>query len=110
MSPLASWVAVGGEGGAWVLPLDAPGPERSLPHPAPVEALASDPAGLELISGARDGSLLRWNAASGAPLTSYVAHTRPLSSVHAPPNEAYLFSASRNDCFKPCTHRHSEPV
>ena len=92
---MASWVAVGGEGGAWILPLDAPGQELELPHAAAVEALAAGGSGRELLSGARDGAVVRWDAASGAPVTSYVGHTQPVSSVHVPPNEGYLFSASR---------------
>src|SRR6266481_4692651 len=47
----------------------------------PVSAAAVTPDGTQLVSGTLDGMLTHWNAVSLQQLSTFLAHSRPISSI-----------------------------
>ena len=97
VSPLGSWVAIGGDDGR--VHLLVPGePARLLGTlPGPVRALAPAPAGLTLVAAGPPGALAAWSLPSGDPVPDFPSakldpvHLEQITAVAATPN--YLWTA-----------------
>jgi WD40 repeat protein len=73
---------------------------KSLPHNAPVDAIAFQPVGQLLASGTRSQRVELWNSGSGEHFTTLRGHTGAITSVEWTPDGVLLASSSEDGSIK----------